>query len=156
MGFEAGVSMGIISLLEPSVSICLWGKGVDHNFDAAVKRANFEFEFPGFNTRVLSYDIRDPRGAYELLENVVYGMVRDYRIIVVPMGPKLFTALTGLVGMQYFGEVAVWRVQHSHVKPADALPGGGFVSAILDPTLLEEYKLKALSFHAPASNRIAV
>jgi hypothetical protein len=33
------------------------------------------------------------------------------------MGPKLFTALAVLIGMSYFGDVAVWRVQHSPVGP---------------------------------------
>jgi hypothetical protein len=140
MGFEAGVSMGIISQLEPSVSVCLWGTGVDPQFDSAVKRANFEFDFPGFNTRVLKYNIGDPQGAYELLESIVYGLVREYRIIVVPMGPKLFTALAALVGMQYFGEVAVWRVQHSRVQPSDSVPSSTVVRVVLDPYQLAEYR----------------
>jgi hypothetical protein len=92
MGFEAGVSMGIISQLEPGISYGMWGKGVDDRFDAAVSRANFNFDFPGFNTEILSYNVKDPKGAFELLENVVYGLARDYRVIIVPMGPKLFAS----------------------------------------------------------------
>jgi hypothetical protein len=144
-GFEAGVSMGIISQLEPSVSYCFWGHGVDERFDGAVKRANFEFDFPGFNTRVLSYNIHDPKGAFELIENVVYGLFRDYRVVLVPMGPKLFTALAVLIGMSYFGDVAVWRVQHSPVGPPDSLPGNYCVSAALDVTLLKAFSAKASS-----------
>jgi hypothetical protein len=139
MGFEAGVSMGIISQLEPSVSYGLWGTGVDEGFDRAVKRANFDFQFPGFNTRVLSYAVKDPKGAYELLESIVYGLSRDHRVVIVPMGPKLFASLATLVGMKYFGDVAVWRVQHTQVEQTDSLPGNSCVTADVDVEGLINY-----------------
>jgi len=146
MGFEAGVSMGIISHLEPSVAYGLWGTGIDERFSDAVKRANFNFQFPGFNTRILSYSVRDPKGAFELLENVVYGLTRDHRVIIVPMGPKLFTALAALVGMKYFGDAAVWRVQHSIGEQSDSFPGESCVAAILDVSLLKSYAERVRAF----------
>ena len=151
MGFEAGVSMGIISQLEPSVSYGLWGTGIDRRFDDAVKRANFDFEFPGFSTRILSYSVKDPKGAFELLENVVYGLNRDHRVIIVPMGPKLFTALAALVGMKYLGDVAVWRVQHSDREQPDSLPGEFCVTATVDPKLLMRYADNVRAFSRLAS-----
>jgi hypothetical protein len=152
MGFEAGVSMGIISQLEPSIAYGLWGTGVDERFDTAVKRANFDFQFPGFNTRILHYQVKDPKGAFELLENIVYGLARDNRVIVVPMGPKLFSALAALVGMKYFGDIAVWRVQHSlGVDPPDSLPGRSCVFASIDVNLLTGYAKQVQAFSRMAS-----
>jgi hypothetical protein len=49
LGFEPGVAMGIISQLEPKLSYCFWGSGVDGRFDKAVRHANFDFDFVGFN-----------------------------------------------------------------------------------------------------------
>lgn len=143
LGFEAGVSMGIISQLEPSNSLCFWGKGVDVRFDQAVERANFDFNFPTFNTKVLSYNVDDPKGAFELLESVIYGLVRDYRVVIVPMGPKLFTAIVTLVGMSYFGELAIWRVQHSPIITLDSPPGDHCVIATIDTRLLADYASRA-------------
>ncbi len=146
MGFEAGVSMGIISQLEPSIAYGFWGTGIDRRFDDAVRRANFDFQFPGFNTRTLSYGVKDPKGAFELLENVVYGLTRDHRVIIVPMGPKLFTALAVLVGMKYFGDVAVWRVQHSQGEQSDSHPGNSCVTASVDVNLLMSYAERVRTF----------
>jgi hypothetical protein len=154
MGFEAGVSMGIISQLEPGISYGMWGKGVDDRFDAAVSRANFNFDFPGFNTEILSYNVRDPKGAFELLENVVYGLARDYRVIIVPMGPKLFTAVAAFVGMKYFGDVAIWRVQQSHGTPADSVAAESCVVAKLDVHQLRGYGTKVQEFLAPQSEAV--
>jgi hypothetical protein len=139
VGFDAGVSMGIISHLEPRLTYCLWGTGVSKQFDEAVRRANFDFDFSGFNTRVLSYDLKDPVGAFQKLESVVYGLRNEYRIVIIPMGPKLFTLHAALIGIAYFGEVAVWRVQHSRLEPLDARPGAFCIRARLMTDLLAQF-----------------
>jgi hypothetical protein len=71
---------------------------------------------------------------------MVYGLVRDYRVIIVPLGPKLFTFLASLVAMTYLGEVAIWRVQYSRSNAADSLPGTSCISAVLDVALLKELR----------------
>src|SRR5262249_6807148 len=122
LGFEAGTSMGLISQLEPRLSYCFWGTGIDARFDKAVRRANFEFDFGDFHTKEVQYSIKDPKGSLEQLESVIYGLRRTYRTIIIPMGPKLFTFLSILVGMTYLGAVAIWRVQHTPDSPLDAAP----------------------------------
>lgn len=145
VGFDAGVSMGIISHLEPRLTYCLWGTGISKKFDDAVRRANFDFEFPGFNTRVLDYDIKDPVGAFQKLESITYGLRNDYRVIAIPMGPKLFTLHAALLGIAYFGEVAIWRVQHSRSEPPDALPGNFCIRAHLYTDLLSQFAMRERS-----------
>lgn len=138
-GFEAGISMGLVSQLEPRLSYCFWGTGVDSRFDRAVRRANFEFEFGGFNTKPIPYNVRDPKGAFIQLESAVYGFTQEFRVIVIPMGPKVFTMLSTLLGMLYVGQIAVWRVQHSRIDPPDAVPGDYCISAQLDSPMLMEF-----------------
>lgn len=139
-GFEAGISMGMISQLEPRLCYCFWGTGVDTRFDRAVRRANFNFEFDGFNAKETTYNIKDPKGAFLQLENVVYSLIRDYRIIIVPLGPKLFTFLATLVAMSYVGQVAIWRVQYTRANPPDSMPGKFCVCSILDAELLQTFR----------------
>lgn len=138
-GFEAALSMGMISQLEPRLSYCFWGSGVDTRFDNAVKRANFNFDFPGFNTKAIPYDIKDPKGAFSQLESVVYGLSRQYRIVLIPMGPKIFTFLSALIGMTYVGEVAIWRAQHTRMTPPDLAPAKFFIWSSLETSLLGEF-----------------
>jgi hypothetical protein len=138
-GFEAGISMGLVSQLEPRLSYCFWGTGIDSRFDRAVRRANFEFEFGGFNTKPVPYNIKDPKGAFIQLESAAYGFTKGFRVIVIPMGPKLFTMLSTLLGMLYVGQIAVWRVQHSRMAPPDAVPSDFCIAAQLDTLMLMEF-----------------
>jgi hypothetical protein len=139
VGFDAGVSMGIISHLEPRLTYCLWGTGVSNEFDTAVKKANFDFEFAGFNTKVLSYDLKDPVGAFQMLDGIAYGLRSEFRVVTLPMGPKLFTVHTALLGIAYFGEIAIWRVQHSRSDAPDSLPGGYCIRTRLMTDVLAQF-----------------
>jgi hypothetical protein len=141
-GFEAGITMGMINQLEPRTTYCFWGTGVDTKYDRAVRRANFNFNFEGFNTKAIAYNIKDPKGAFSQIESVVYGLIRDYRVILVPLGPKLFTFLAALIGMTYLGDVAIWRIQYNRLNPPDSLPSSNFIQSILDTALLKEFPLR--------------
>lgn len=138
-GFEAGVSMGLIHQLEPRISYCFWGSGVDARFDRAVRRANFDFNFGGFNTKPIAYNINDPKGAFLQLESILYGLVRTFRVIIIPLGPKLFTFLATLQGMAYLGEVALWRVQHSRLEPPDSLARDHCIWSQLNSDMLIDF-----------------
>ncbi|MDR6632585.1 hypothetical protein J2X72_001369 [Phyllobacterium sp. 1468] len=136
LGFEPGVSMGIISQLEPSASFCFWGTGSDSRFDQAVRRANFDFEFTGFNTRTISYIVSDPQGSFQMIESLIYGLARNFNVILVPMGPKIFSFLAYLLALTYPGDLAIWRAQQRRIQPSDAKPDKNAVYARLDiPTL---------------------
>ena len=49
--------MGLVSQLEPRLSYCFSGTGIDARFDRAVRRGQFQFEFGGFNTKPIPYNI---------------------------------------------------------------------------------------------------
>lgn len=132
LGFEPGVSMGIISQLEPRMSFCFWGAGVDSRFDSAVRKANFDFDFAGFSTRQVRYRLDDPRGSFDLMESITYGLLKSYNVIIVPMGPKLFSMFALLLGVKYSGKIAVWRVQQRKSYPPDAAPQGNIIVAKID------------------------
>lgn len=132
LGFEPGVSMGIISQLEPRLTYCLWGSGADVRFDRTVKKANFDFRFPGYPTKAVRYLLNDPRGSFDLMEGITYGLMRDFNVIVVPLGPKIFSVLAGLLAMKHFGKVSVWRAQYSRSNWPDAVPGKVTIAAHID------------------------
>ena len=152
LGFEPGVSMGIISQLEPRLTYCLWGSGADVRFDRTVKKANFDFRFPGFPTRSVRYLLNDPRGSFDLMEGIAYGLMRDFNVVVVPLGPKIFSVLAGLLAMKHFGKISVWRAQYSRSNWPDAVPGKLTISADIDVQALRQVCLdnEDLFYNMPA------
>lgn len=141
LGFEPGVSMGIISQLEPRLTYCLWGSGADVRFDRTVKKANFDFRFPGFPTKAVRYLLNDPRGSFDLMEGITYGLMRDFNVVVVPLGPKIFSVLAGLLAMKHFGKISVWRAQYSRSSWPDAVPGKLTISANIDVNALRQVSI---------------
>lgn len=138
LGFEPGIAMGIISQLEPTISYCFWGAGIDKRFDTAVRDANFGFDFAGFATREVRYLLNDPKGSYDLLEAVTYGLIQQHNVIIVPMGPKLFSLLAALIGMRYVGQVAIWRPVQDRRDAPDASPSGVCIQANLNVGALHD------------------
>jgi hypothetical protein len=142
LGFEPGVSMGIISQLEPRLTYCLWGSGADVRFDRTVKKANFDFRFPGFPTKAVRYLLNDPRGSFDLMEGITYGLIRDFNVVVVPLGPKIFSVLAGLLAMKHFGKISIWRAQYSRSNWPDAIPSKMTIAAEIDVRALINVRLE--------------
>jgi hypothetical protein len=123
LGYEYGTAVGLINQLEPQITLCLQGIGLDPRFEEAVRQANLDFDFSAYNVEVTEYNILDLVSAHRHIDNIVHSLVGNFRVVLVPMGPKVLASLLVLVGLRYFGKVAVWRVARPihilDVKPAD-------------------------------------
>lgn len=115
LGYEYGTALGLINQLEPQLTICLRAIGHDIQFEDAVRNANLQFDFSNYNVTVSEYELMDIGSAYRHIENIIYTLVGNFRVVLVPMGPKIFAALLTLVALKYFGRLAVWRV----ARPTD-------------------------------------
>ncbi|MDQ8732445.1 hypothetical protein [Bradyrhizobium sp. LHD-71] len=127
LGYEYGTAVGLINQLEPNFTLCLRATGGDEKYAEAVRAANLQFDFNPYNVEITEYELFDVKAAYEHIENIVYSLVTSYRVVLVPMGPKILAALLVLISLKYFGRVAVWRVarpgQAGQVIPEKAYMG---------------------------------
>jgi hypothetical protein len=132
LGFEYGLGLGLIDLVEPERTICFKATGFDSRYEDAVKRANFDFEFSTANLLIQSYTLIDPLAAYSGLNNITYGLLASHRIEIVPLGPKLFAAFAVLLSLSFFGQVTVLRIPTNMSNPRDAFARDGFVFAEIE------------------------
>ncbi|NBC31058.1 MAG: hypothetical protein GVY13_00095 [Alphaproteobacteria bacterium] len=123
IGFEYGLALGMINRLEPKKTIALWGSGHLKEFDSEVKKANFDFDFSPYQVAVLEYKLNDPLSAFIRMDNIVSNLVPEYRVILAPMGPKIFALLCALLAEKHFGKVAVYKVDYSHSIPSYSAAG---------------------------------
>lgn len=140
LGFEPGRALGSIDYLEvPEVRLFL-PQGPDQRFETAVLAANKlltdEVGSP------LRYSILDPEDAFQKLTSLVYGLLPRFRPIIIPLGPKIFAALSMLVALRLFPQVCIWRTSAgSGEEVADRKPSGivvGFEYAIPLPDRIPE------------------
>ena len=110
LGYEYGLAVGLINRLEPRLTVCFRATGYDVRYEDACRHANLDFDFGCSNVELGSYPLIDAASAYRHLENVVFGMTKGFRVVVVPLGPKIFAALAILIAIKNVGTVAIWRV----------------------------------------------
>lgn len=128
LGYEYGTAVGLINQLEPNFTLCLRATGGDEKYDDAVRAANLQFDFNPYNVEISEYELFDLKAAYDHIENIVYSLVPSYRVVMVPMGPKILAALLVLIALKYFGKVAVWRVARPG-QAAQVTPDKSYVGA---------------------------
>lgn len=136
LGFEYGLGLGLIDLIEPEQTICFRATGFDLRYDEAVKSANFDFDFSTANLLVQPYSLTDPLRAYSSMNNIAYGLLASHRIEIVPLGPKIFSAYAVLLALNFVGCVTVLRVPSTASNPRDAVARNGFVAAEINMTAL--------------------
>jgi hypothetical protein len=131
LGFEYGTALGLINQLEPQLTLCLRAIGHDPRFERAVRQANLQFDFSAYNVEISEYDLLNVRSSYRHIENIVYALAGNYRVVMVPMGPKIFASILILIALKYFGQVALWRVARP-MEPSDVPADDMYVGASVD------------------------
>lgn len=132
LGYEFGIAAGIMNRLEPKLTIAFRAVGNGKKYEDAVRTANFNFAFGLSRCDVTDYSLIRPDKAAKYIDDILSSMTRQYRCVLVPMGPKLLSAIFILAGFRYFGDVAVWRVSEVGKTPHNALPDGRLVISEVD------------------------
>ena len=82
-------------------------QGPDQRFEGAVLTANrLLTEEVGVPLR---YDILDPEDAFQKLASLVIGLLPRFRPMIIPLGPKIFAALSMLLALRLFPQICIWR-----------------------------------------------
>lgn len=125
LGYEGSAAAGALQVLEPSRTWALYPVGFDPQFLQAVQAANDDLSSI-YDIIKLTYSIADPAGTRALLRRLLSDLRADYRIALIPFGPKIFSWLCMVTAMeQGFEEVAVWRFSPQELgDPIDHIASG--------------------------------
>lgn len=109
LGYEEDKALGALEHVQAAGGWIVKPVSLDPRFDAAVEKANrrlLDGTVPG---RILEYRVDDLLGCFGVIESLVFGLERDYNVLVLPFGPKSL-ALCSLLVACLHPNVAVWRV----------------------------------------------
>ncbi len=135
LGYEYGVGLGLINLIEPENAICMFAKGHDRRYEDSVRRANLDFRFPGTNASAVAYDLFDPVSTYQYVSATVRNLLPKYRVSLIPMGPKILASIFVLAAVEHLGDVTLWRVVRN-APPTNATDDGLLVRFSVDSRVL--------------------
>lgn len=109
LGFENVIALAALETLEPAQTVAFMAQSTDGRFEARVVSDNASL-LKSPEVAVVPYVMEDPFSTLHSLEGVVHALRPDYRVALVPLGPKLFATLALLVAWEYRESIAVWRV----------------------------------------------
>ncbi|WP_146080641.1 MULTISPECIES: hypothetical protein [unclassified Pseudoclavibacter] len=81
------------------------------------------------------YDIRSLANLYNSLESLIFSAAVDYRMLIAPSGPKIFSLAAMLVGLPRDSRrPALWRVGSTSTQEheSDVVEAGDLVAARVD------------------------
>lgn len=108
LGCEPGLALGALQFLEPNKAWVFSPKGIDPRFDKALHLAN-EHIADIFDVTRFDYNIAAPSMARGKIEVLLNAVDRDFRIVIVPFGPKIFAWLAiSTVVFTERSSVGVW------------------------------------------------
>ncbi|CTQ48101.1 hypothetical protein JDO7802_00103 [Jannaschia donghaensis] len=115
-GYEFGKAVGAVDTLEPDHIYCFRPTGTDPRFDQHIDQANVNFSFMDKQENIFGYDLNDAYTLYSDLRRLVEYEGVERSVLLLPLGPKLFAALSILIATVLHPTVMVWR--HSTVSAA--------------------------------------
>jgi hypothetical protein len=141
LGYERDKAVGIVEYIEPGEVWAFKPYGEDSRYDTELKRANQAFWELLPEDHIIEYCVDRPFECFTNLESLIYGTLRLGRPILVPFGPKIFSACCFLIACVYHPKLAVWRVSSGQFEPAlDRIPNGKIIGlgAEFNPSVLEK------------------
>jgi hypothetical protein len=117
-GFEGRLALAALETLEPSGTLVLLPSGISTSYDEVVKERNEIVLADKSSTRYV-YDVTDPYGTLSDLEATVAALSREHRVVVVPLGPKIFALCSILTALVHETNVTVWRLSADSDRRAE-------------------------------------
>ncbi|WOI09429.1 hypothetical protein [Thalassospira lucentensis] len=120
-GYEYGKAVGAIDTLEPDNVYCFRPTGTNPKFDEFIDKANVDFNFIDNKDHIISYDLNDVDLLYYRLRRLVEAESSRRDILILPLGPKLFAALSMIVGLILHPSVMIWRHSSCSTNHPDSI-----------------------------------
>jgi len=109
LGFEPGRAIGCLDYLEiPEVKL-LKPHGPDERFEKAVVKANEQLIQEAGESCLHPYSVMDPVDTYLKLESMVFGLLDEFRPVLIPLGPKIFAVACIVLAIRNAPNICVWR-----------------------------------------------
>lgn len=111
LGYEIDKAAGAKEYLELKDIWAFMAEGDDPQYAEKVRENNELLWDEIEPERVVQYPISDPYALFVRLESQLFGMLRQGRALVLPMGPKIFALVSMVAALHHHPEVGVWRVR---------------------------------------------
>lgn len=120
LGYETGVAAGALQYLEPSKTWVFFPVGPEKRYEPELESANDALTSL-FDIVRLGYNVIDPMRTRGRLIVLARELMADYRVALIPFGPKIFAWLCTLTAAEDgFEEIGLWHFSaHNRAHPVN-------------------------------------
>jgi hypothetical protein len=114
LGYEKDKALGIHSFLDSTYAFLFIPKSTENKFyDSVLENNNSLIKYiPKEN--VFYYDVETPYSTYIALKTLLLEVSAFSRPLLIPLGPKILSALSVIIGKELFPDLAVWRASSEY------------------------------------------
>lgn len=109
LGYEEEKVVGATEYLQASRIIAMFPVSPILDYESPVRSANDSLLSAIPSGDIVRYSVADVRGTIASLSSVVRGLVETHNVVLLPLGPKLFT-VASLFAFYFHRDSSVWRV----------------------------------------------
>lgn len=124
--------MGALESFEAATLHLLMPTGESESYDKTVREANRLLLRTLKDDVVHVYDVSKPGQTFFMLDRLIFNLVERSRVLVLPLGPKIFTGLSCILAINYFPRVTVWRISGlDRTAAINRVPSGRVISVLV-------------------------
>lgn len=135
LGYETDRAMGVLDYLDvdTACAVVFLPDGHDQRFKREVETSNKQLLSELDSKKINVYELEDTVGTYVTLVSVVRGRELNGRVVLIPLGPKIFNAISLVVASVLNSDVTVWRVSgEDFVSNSDRVANGKIINFSLN------------------------
>ncbi|WP_036297719.1 hypothetical protein, partial [Microbacterium sp. C448] len=127
-GFEGDLALGVIDDIEPEDVWAFLPRGYSPNHDVELDQLNSSLLHVVEAGKTLEYRVDQPLEALLRLDALLGGEIATRRVVIIPLGPKIFALVASLVALSAPESITLWRLSSESRRQAiDRIPDGSIV-----------------------------
>jgi hypothetical protein len=127
-GFEGDLALGILDDLEPTDTWVFRPTGFIQKYDTELLSRNVRLFDSLADDRIIDYAPDQPYHTLLQLESLCSELTLRNRVVMLPLGPKIFALLSFLIGLSNRRDVVVWRLSADFNRvPTNRIAQGSIV-----------------------------
>lgn len=129
LGYEDGKALGLANYIDSEFNFAFLPTGIDQRFDELVLKNNQALlnEIP--SSRIINYRLDQPYNTYLDMRDLTNAVSSYTAPLIAPLGPKMLTAISVLVAIEFDELIPVWRVSSEfEEQPVDRKASGHCIS----------------------------
>lgn len=116
IGYEEGKALGICNYLDSWRDYIFIPKSPIHDFEVSVRKNNHDLIESTPAEQLLTYNVSSPYSTYLDLKSLVLSLSEYSRPLLIPLGPKILSALCVILSKELTPRIPVWRVSSEYME----------------------------------------